>query len=194
MRALIILLVITGLLSFRSSTSVTADKLVYIKNSSSLSIIGKTNVNTFKCSYDIEEIADPLQVGYTRIDETLTFDSAILHLQNEYFDCGGRMINSDFHKLLDTPSHPEVTIDLQKVTPHPRIKNNYIAAVNITIAGVSKQYDMFLKVTPENDLSVKGVLEIMLPDFNLEPPQKALGMIRVKDDLVIEFLLDLEET
>ncbi|THD69199.1 YceI family protein [Robertkochia marina] len=193
MRALIIFLVITGLLSFRSSTSATADKLVYIKNSSSLSIIGKTNVNTFKCRYDIEEISDPLQVGYTQIDETLTFNSAVLHLQNEYFDCGGKMINSDLHKLLDTPRHPEVTIDLQRVYPHPRIKNNYIAAVSITIAGVSKQYDMFLKVTPEDDLSVKGVLEIMLPDFNLEPPQKALGMIRVKDDLVIEFLLDLVE-
>lgn len=194
MRAIFVVFILAGLLAFRTSETVIADTEVLIKESSSLRIIGKTNVNTFNCRYDINEIRDPLRVGYTAMNKTLVFNSAILKLKNEHFDCGGKLINKDFRKLLNTPEYPEVTIALRKVSPHPRIKNNYIAGVNIAIAGVTRQYDMFLKVIPGNDLAVKGVLEIRLPDFGLEPPNKALGMIRVKEDLVIEFLLDLEES
>lgn len=193
MRSLVVILLIGSLLSFSASVPFSADTAVLIKESSSLRILGKTNVNTFKCRYDINEIRDPLPVGYTAINNTLIFNSAILRLRNENFDCGGKMINSDFNKLLNTPRYPEVIIALEKVSPHPRIKDNYIAAVAITISGVTNHYDMFLKVVPEHDLKVKGVLELLLPDFNLTPPEKALGMIRVKEDLVIEFLLDLEK-
>lgn len=194
MRVLAVLLFIGSLLSFNSSGIITTDTSVLIKDSSSLRIIGKTNVNTFKCKYDINELRKPMSIDYTSNGKSILFNSAELRLRNENFDCGGRGINNDFHKLLNTPEYPEVILDLQKVAPHPRISNNYVAGVAITIAGVTRNYDLFLKVLPEDDFKVKGILEINLPDFNLEPPQKALGMIRVKDDLLIEFLLDLEET
>lgn len=194
MRLLATFAVLGSLLSFTSSVPEYAETEVLIKDSSSLSIVGKTNVHTFRCKYDITELHDPLDVNYITKGNSFEFSSAKLRLKNENFDCGGRGINNDFHELLNTQKYPEVTIDLQKVTPHPRIKDNYIAAVNITIAGVSRNYDLFLKITPENDFKIKGVLEISLPDFNLEAPEKAMGMIKVKDDLVIEFLLDLKES
>ncbi|WP_224487959.1 YceI family protein [Robertkochia flava] len=193
MRRVAAIVVLGSLLSFNASAPTIADTEVLIKDSSSLSIVGKTNVNTFKCRYDITELRDPLDVNYVTDGNAIEFNSAVLRLRNENFDCGGRGINKDFHQLLNTPKYPEVVLNLQKVVPHPRIKDNYIAGVNITIAGVTRNYDLFLKITPEDDLKIKGVLEISLPDFNLEAPEKVMGMIKVQDDLVIEFLLDLKE-
>lgn len=186
---------ITGLLlSFSATVPSAEETAVRIKDSSSLNIIGQTNVHTFTCKYDITELTDPVTIDYTSHEKgAIVFETAVLRLLNKNFDCGGRGINNDFNKLLQTPKYPEVILDLEKIVPHPHIANNYIAGLSLTIAGKTRNYDLFLKVVPENDLEIKGVMEINLHDFNLEPPQKALGMIKVQDNLVIEFLLDLEE-
>lgn len=193
MRVLYLLLLTGILLSFNATVPVTADTAVRIKDSSSLNIIGKTNVHTFTCKYDVSELTDPVKVDYTTMEGGMVFESAKLRLRNENFDCGGRGINNDFNKLLKTPVYPEVILDLQKIVAHPHIPKNYIASVSLTIAGTTRSYDLFLKVTDHDNMEIKGVMEIKLPDFGLEPPQRALGMIKVQENLVIEFLLDMEE-
>lgn len=193
MRALYLVLLAGIFLSFTASVPEMADTAVRIKDSSSLNIIGKTNVHTFTCKYDITELTDPVKVDYTAFDSGMVFESAVLRLRNENFDCGGRGINNDFNKLLNTPVYPEVILDLQKIVAHPHIANNYIASVALSIAGTTRHYDLFLKVNSDDDMEIKGVMEISLHDFKLEPPQRALGMIKVQDNLVIEFLLDMEE-
>ncbi|MBL7471302.1 hypothetical protein [Robertkochia sediminum] len=193
MRALYLLFLAGILLSFSASVPEVADTAIRIKDSSSLNIIGKTNVHTFTCKYDVAELTEPVKVDYTATGDAMVFGSAVLRLRNENFDCGGRGINNDFNKLLKTPVYPEVILGLQKIVAHPHIDDNYIASVALSIAGTTRHYDLFLKVTGQDNMEIKGVMEIKLPDFGLEPPQRALGMIKVQENLVIEFLLDMEE-
>lgn len=192
MKYLILICTFGLLMSFSKDEYVPIGRTVVIKDSSSLQIVGTTNVHTFHCKYDTSHLNKPMQVEYTNGGNDYLFSSASLKLFNENFDCGGRAINRDFHKLLKTPEHPQVEIGLSKISPNPRIDQNYDAHVNITIAGVTREYTMPLKAIPASDVFVKGVLEIELPDFNLEAPHKAFGMIRVDDRLVIEFLLEIE--
>ena len=191
MKKIIIFISVITALSFTDSfvgkTSVT------ITPNSKLLIIGKTNVNTFKCQYDVLKLNKPISVSFKKRGNKINFDKTTLVLDNINFDCGGIGINNDFHELLKTKSHPQVLLKLKEINKDPNNESIVQALVDLEIAGITKSYEVPVTLRENGIMFIKGVLALNIRDFNLEPPKKALGMIVVKDVIEINFELAIKK-
>ncbi len=139
-------------------------------------INGKTNVNKFHC------INNKFQA------ETRVYNFTDNHLPNiilkvDDFDCGNRMMNNDFKKILMADKYPEMTI---KFISFAQTQNSYIATVEVKMMTQSKRYKVAFNL--ENNKLV-GRKNVKFSDFHITPPQKMGGMIVVQDDLDLIFSL-----
>ena len=166
---------------------------VIIAPSSKLLVIGKTNVNSFKCQYDILKLKNPIPVFFKKFNDKIIFDDTELILENVNFDCGGLGINNDFQDLLKTNTYPRIIIALKEITACADSYKDFEAFVDLKIAGITKSYRMPVVFEGNSAMSIKGNLSLNIRDFNLEPPKKALGLIVVKDVIEIDFQLAIKE-
>ena len=160
-----------------------------IEDNSKLGIIGSTNVSTFSCNLNFDNVNSKVKALYQKIGSKIKFQDAYLEFSNTCFDCGNKLMNKDFLEMLDTKNYPNITLDLKEITKNPKKANEVIALVNISLAGHSKFYSIWLNTEQGNMLKASGCLSLKLSDFNLEPPKKVLGLVVVED--AIEIALDL---
>ncbi len=188
-----VLFLLSILTVFGFTGTYTSNTSVIIAPNSKLVINGKTNVNSFKCEYDILKLSDRIPVSFKRVENKIVFKETTLVLETGCFDCGGMGINSDFQKLLKAEEFPEVFIRLKEISLNPNHKNEVEAFLKLDISGVSRPYSIPVKLSGDDLLQVEGVLSLNIRDFNLEPPKKALGLIVVKDTIDINFQLKIKE-
>ncbi|MCF7561434.1 YceI family protein [Sabulilitoribacter multivorans] len=188
-----ILLLISIMLTLAFSVVLTGNTTVLITPESKLLIKGKTNINSFKCEFDILKLKKPIPVFFQKIDDKMVFDNTVLVLENNCFDCGGKAINSDFQELLKSDVYPNTQIKLKEICKDANNKNKVLAFLDITIAGVTKSCSIPVQLKGEETLLIEGVLSLNICDFNLEPPTKALGLIVVKDMIDVNFQLVVKE-
>ncbi len=69
----------------------------------------------------------------------------------------------------------------------------YSLNIGVIVNGVTRFYQIHCKVAScMNDrISVSGSKTLKLSDFNLSPPTKTLGLIKVHDELMITFEFSL---
>ena len=191
MKKLLFFISILTMLAF-TNTFVKSTAVV-IDSKSKLVINGKTNVNTFKCEYDILKLDKPIPVSFKRINNKIVFNETVLVLGTDCFDCGGIGINSDFKKLLKSETYPEIHIVLKEISTNLGKAEQVTALLDLEISGVTKTYSIPVTLKDQNNLVVEGVLNLNIRDFNLEPPKIALGLIVVKDTISINFHLKIQE-
>lgn len=160
-----------------------------ISDESSLSIIGFTNINTFTCNYNIYKIDPKQEVNYKRQGSKILFTDTDLKLKSTAFDCGSKMMNRDFNKLLETEVYPNVSLKLIEIISKDIYDNQVNTLIEVTICGKSNKYSIPVTISESGKLSVKGRLEMDIHDFGLKPPKKALGLIKVDDTIIIDFNL-----
>lgn len=166
---------------------------VAVASESEVVISGTTNINSFNCKYNLQPLELPIRMVYDERDNRILFQNAKLELANDCFDCGGKMINKDFRELLKTETHPQVELRLLYVEP-PKPESKEIAVgMEIIIAGVTRKYEANLKCDDQKNICVNGTLELRLSDFGLKPPKKALGMIKVDNDIKVNVALVIKE-
>lgn len=184
MKALINLLFMLSL-GFFMSTNNSAD--VHINKGSQITISGKSNVNKFSCAYTIQ-IAEGCQiVNYNVFNNIITLSNAEIKLKSEAFDCGGRMINKDFKKLMKSDEYPNIIITLTQINSK---ENHFNVDAMIEIADQINLYTF--SIIPQHGNNYKGNLELNINDFDMEAPVKLLGAIKVDPNINIEFDLNLE--
>lgn len=187
MKKIVILISVLSLLAFTKNDI--GSTSVVITSNSKLFILGKTNVGGFDCVYNVQKLERPIPISFNKAKDKIVFSHTVLVLENENFDCGGKAINADFHKLLKTDSYPNIFIKLKSITKEQTNSNSILAHLEIDLAGVTKSYATPVTVEGSGPMLIKGRLDLNLRDFNLEPPRKALGLVVVKDVIEINFEL-----
>ncbi|PQJ75509.1 YceI family protein [Polaribacter gangjinensis] len=156
---------------------------------STLIIKGKSNVHQFECDYNTYELSDSLKVNFKKNDNTIVFENTQLLLEKTEFDCGGRGINKDFHKLLQTKDFPHIKMNLKKVSLSG--KNTVNAELSFTICEITKNYSVPISISQHhNKMNFKGDIALSLQDFHLTTPKKIMGLIKVKDTIVVNINLE----
>jgi hypothetical protein len=75
----------------------------------------------------------------------------------------------------------------------PVLNPNY--AVMITIAGVTREYDVECVIQNcGTHYILRGSKAVRLTDFNLAPPEKLSGLVKVKDEIKVSFGIILNFT
>ncbi|UZH54113.1 YceI family protein [Salinimicrobium tongyeongense] len=159
--------------------------------SSELTIIGDSNIAAFKCEFDNSYLEDSQNITYTQQGSKIVFTGAVLTLNNKGFDCGSKGINRDFHDLLQTDKHPKILLELTEVSMSSPTKA--VAKVGITIAGKERFYELPVGIKNAVIAEFKGKLHLNIKDYGLEAPKKLFGMIVVKDEIDIEFNLQVKK-
>jgi polyisoprenoid-binding protein YceI len=188
-----ILIFISVLTALAFTDSFVGNTSVVITPSSKLYVLGKTNVNSFKCHYNVLKLNKPIPINFKSHGDKISFEKTTLVLDNVNFDCGGSSINNDFQNLLKTKTYPRIFIKLKEINKDKNKESLVLALVDLEIAGVTKPYTIPVELNNEGTMTIKGVLGLNIRDFNLEPPKKAMGLIVVKDVIEINFELAVKE-
>ncbi len=161
---------------------------------SKLTINGTSNVNDFRCIYDEDSASGTASnEQYDAIQNASTSTSEdVLVLVVDSFDCGKRGINRDFRNTLKSDIYPTIHVELIDVVRKNEIPA--MAIVNISLVGITKEYSVELgeAYVEDGDTLVPGTQIINMSDFNIEPPRALFGLIKVRDELTIQFSLRIK--
>lgn len=166
-----------------------------VMQGSSLTVNGSTNVNKFQCDITNYSLPDTITCVKQAKTQTLPMNGK-LKLDIESFDCHNRMMTSDLRKTLKYKEFPKLIIKFISINSYPNFKNpsKITGVVDISLAGVAKRYDINYVFTVDNSnmVHLKGDRAVTFTDFNLSPPSKLGGVIKAKDELLVEFNLNLK--
>ena len=166
--------------------------------SSSINITGKSNVRPFSCKTSTIYEHDTLDIRYMNEDNIYRFENVVIEIDLNGFDCGNPFVDKDFGKLLQKDKYPTLKIYLKQITLDETLAGinlSGIADLEIEIAGIIKHYDMKFNSSIINGKGlVEGELELNISDFNLTPPKKLLGLIKVSEEILIEFRYQIHKT
>lgn len=169
------------------------ESVVVLSSESYLKIKGKTNVSTFECQFDMTTISDAIRIHYKDYNQSIKFTDTKLILPNVEFNCGGKAINKDFNKLLNTEEYPEIILKLKEISKVKPQNNTTTATIEITISNIVKSYTLPISITNDHNIQVSGVMPLDINDFNLTAPTKMLGMVKVSPKIEIQFSLKILE-
>lgn len=135
----------------------------------------QTNVNSFHCvcyekdfKYEFPELGEGAK--------ELAFPVNL-------FDCPKKMMEADLKKLFEAKDYPLIHLQIKKIEGKLPSLNLKIA---LTIRTVKREYNLPLRL---EEGYLTGEQVVSMTDFGLEPPTKAMGLVRVKDDVTITLTL-----
>jgi hypothetical protein len=178
---------------FRTSSN---SELWLITATSSLSVDGKTNINTFKCDVSSYGKTDTLNVDLRRGGNSFFKIKSILDIPVSNFDCHHKIMTKDLQKTLKMSQHPLMFIDIKSLDklPEDAIQFGSVGDIHISLAGTKVKYQLQFKAKKhQNHLELIGKRHIHFSDFGLIPPSKLGGTIKVKDQLDVEVRLHLRK-
>ena len=189
------LAIIIWSLLFFDPVNVTVERWVIEKNSN-LCIEGKSNVNNFRC--DIVEYLNHDTIFLYREVSKAEMPIATkggLHININRFDCHQNHITADLKKTLKAKENEIMKINLLSLgfirpnTPSQQVKGH----VEIQLAGVSKNVEVDYAVVRNQSgfMNLIGTKTILFADFNLTPPSKLAGLVKVEQEIKVRFELVL---
>jgi hypothetical protein len=180
----------TLLLLFTSS----AQKWVQVEidPDSKMEIHGTTNVNSFACIQEEQLNDGALNIQVVPDKQKWNLNNANLGVALIKFDCGIQQMTRDFRSTLRSEDFPFLELTINSILPVKEEKE-FLANVTIDLAGEQNTYLIPIEVNKENGkLHCIGERIIDFEDFNIDPPVKFLGMVKVHDQIQIKFNLILK--
>jgi hypothetical protein len=167
-----------------------------VKGSSQLKVDGKTTISSFTCSIDDLNSLDTLIYDKRNGHHGKVLVSGKMQVNVHYFDCQNTMMTKDLQKTLKADLFPYMTIRFISFDKDPgSLKKNEVikGQVEIELAGTKKRMDVHYMVNKISTTRkvLTGTREILFTDFNLKPPSKLGGTIRVRDELQVEFEVEM---
>jgi polyisoprenoid-binding protein YceI len=166
---------------------------------SKLWVEGKSTVRDWKCNaVTIQGAVDargeePVQ---RVVSGEKVVESVIVTVPIEKMDCGNGTMNEHMRKALKSEANPNIVFTLggyELKTTDGVMK----ALLNGTlrIGGAERQVSIEteLSASPDGILKVKGTHTFAMTQFGLKPPSLMLGAMKVKDQVVVGFDLQLNK-
>ena len=176
-----------AMISFSAAHGQTEKKLVNINTQNSyVEIHGTTNVNSFNCSYNAKLPENEFEVSLIKKGNVIEIEHEALFLKVLNFKCPNPQMTDDLHDLLEYENYPFIIFQVKKIT------NNKTAHIMIEMAGEKQFYTVNLNNNLNNNkLISSATMELCITDFGLEAPEKFFGMVKVNENIEVEFKIDL---
>ena len=148
-------------------------------------ISGESNINLFSFTYN-STIARSSKIFI------YTGDTGIIKISIPIrdFEASNPLMYNDFLKLMKAAEYPRITISFSKRQLELADNETYplCPEIGITIAGITRAYPINCTINNCADkLYINGSKKIRLTDFNLHPPEKLNGLVRVQDEINVNF-------
>lgn len=168
--------------------------VVELKSNSVLLIHGSTNLLTFT----LEQYGDRIMTKKIALTANVTNNKLFLSenklsIRIRNFKSENLIAQNEFYKLMMTDKYPELYLHLIYFEAASNAKKSYDegnALVNITITGVTKQYEIPVTASRKGDIiTLTGKKKMTIRDFGLTPPVAMLGLVKVSEWIEIDFRL-----
>lgn len=198
---LLFILAISGLQfsSFHKNSPTGKSFKYQLAADSKISISGSSNVNEFICSTCQEYF--PAE-GIMSVNETtnqVSFQFTSINIPVKSVNCDNHAMEFDMSKALRSDIFPYITLTIRQVTsidkkPVSLSKpTSLLVIADLRIAGKTKTQN--IKITGSSksasSLYFYGTHTFKLTDFDIDPPTALFGVIKVKDDITINFDLKI---
>jgi len=174
-----------------------ADRKVYqIFPSSQIVFKGKSNINTFSFRSDQINGRGCIDTTVTALDSLNEFlkktVNGFFQVRVKTFDSGHNRMNRDMYEALKEEDHKNIRFLLESVKFDQYIDQTealFRARGFLQVAGVENRISLTVRVNKidENLYHLQGSKQILMTDFDIEPPQALLGLVQTKDKLTVEF-------
>ena len=171
-----------------------AEATYYIDAGSSLSIVGSSNVNKFKCLCTEQFAKSSIQFEPQDGGKILRFSQAGLYIRSKSLDCGNQQMNKDMYKTLRADQHPSIRIELTRAQLQEaqlvsgQDWTTLKAHTQLTIAGITKPvlFDVKAKRIASDRIRLTASKDVLMTDFGMEPPTAMLGLVKVNNNICIK--------
>jgi polyisoprenoid-binding protein YceI len=183
------ILIITALICLAGFASATPSRTGFIN------IIVESNVNKVLFTYPLNEVDLQNQSVLFRDNENEEAAKIVVPVKD--FKCSNKLAFNDFLNLLRANQYPEITISIPQrfLKNLDRDKTSVLKNVEITIAGQTRKYNIQCKTENSGDEGLKliGSVKIDLRDLQIKPPVKYFGMVRIKDEVIVNFGIGIKD-
>lgn len=195
------LVLIAVLSSFRSSGDRAPVNIRYmIEQGSHLSIQGTTNVNTFECFSRQAFGQQALAVQLDQRTNTVTFERAVLNVRVKELACDNSKIDADLCDALKADDFPHIVIELHDAHfPKGNVGDDWtdiIISATLKITDQKRKIELKAKgkILADGRYKFMAAKALKMTDFGVEPPTALFGLIKVNDEITINFNLTTRVT
>lgn len=153
------------------------DDSVIIINKIRIEITGTSTVGKYNCS----NLFSTRDTVYLNSIKKNIFNTEI---KMSNFDCGNKIMTKDLQGTVKIKQFPNSTVCIRDIR---QVGKNYKCSLNFLITNKTLKYKDFILYNDAD--KIQGSLNLKFSDIELEPPTKMAGLIKVKDELVINFSL-----
>jgi len=169
-----------------------------VEKTSTMSIAGSTNINKFCCQVTEYTGPDTLMMVKEDVKETGISLHGLLRIDIKDFDCRNRIMTSEFKHTLKYQQYPQLIINFLSLERLPSAGPGNGAVkgwVEVGLAGVCKKFEVCYSSNRliGDNLELIGVRVFGFSDFGLKAPRKMGGLVRVNDQLDVQFRLHLHQ-
>jgi hypothetical protein len=147
-------------------------------------ITGESNINQFSFNFNKSEI---ISHRHETISDT---GDVIIRIPIREFRASNQMMYNDFLEMMKESEYPIIEICFKRLEFNLGHSGNYGSCpeIRITIAGVSRSYKIDCSILPcADNMFIQGEKKLRLTDFNLKPPVKLNGLVKVSDTINVNF-------
>jgi hypothetical protein len=195
MKALLMVLAIT-LFTGRLASQTLVHRLI-VQPSSTLCIEGTTNINSYECAIMKYTGNDTLVLHEGGRKIRPVFVKGAVALDASSCDCGVPLMTSDFRKAINSKEHPAIIIDFisfERMPVYGNVPDKFKGILKISLGGVTKVFEVncTINATQAGIIHLVGTRVFNFSDFEITPPTRMLGAVRVSQSLTVSFHLQLK--
>lgn len=153
------------------------DENILIINKIEIKIKGKSTVGDYNCDNSLIK-KDSVFLNLNKRN------SIAAQIPMSAFDCKNRIMTKDLQSTVKVKKYPNSFVTISEIKPCAK---NYKCNLTFLITDKTLKYKDFILKTSDN--KIQGSLNLNFSDIGLEPPTKMAGLIKVKDEIVIDFTL-----
>lgn len=192
MLLILFLQLLFGIQSFDHAATKPVVKRWAVASNSSLNIEGRSNINEFFCEVTKYLVADTLEYVKNETTRQFLFSNRCLTIDINDFDCHHRLITNDFRKTLKADQNRYLKIQFISLDAFDtRNRQTVKGKVEIWLAGQVKctTIDFTTSCTNNGLIQLNGIKTLLFSEFNLTPPRKLAGFIKIKEEIKVNFEL-----
>jgi hypothetical protein len=159
-------------------------------------LTGTSNITPFTCvatQVYVSAEAAPEDFERTKKDGLPAVRSAAIQVPVRSLDCGIGQQNRDLRETLGATAHPTISFALggySVIDPSEKVRRVRMQG-SLRIAGVERRIVLYGTVTRDarGEWVLGGDRAIKMSDFGIAPPRRFLGLLRVRDEVTVHFVV-----
>lgn len=153
------------------------DDSVLIINKIEIKISGKSTVGDYNCANSLIK-KDSIFLNLNK-KNSISVEIPMIN-----FDCGNKIMTKDLQSTVKIKTYPKSDVKITDIKPCGK---NYKCNLSFLITDKTLKYKDFTLVTSGN--KIQGSINLNFSDIGLKAPVKMAGLIKVRDEIVIDFYL-----